>query len=205
MSVAIIVTMSAVGLGLSGCGGSPESAPTAPNVEGISPSTPSNSPSSDAEKSVRGNIVKSVTEPAGISDESGSQLVNFTIDAIAVDAPCTGPYVQAPENGHIVVLDVSIETAPELASDEGAYSTFDINPSMFKFIGANGTTFNGNLGSSGAYSCLPDEQQVGVNGGGVGPGEKVTGKIALDIPDTTGVLVFKSYLTSGTSGWEWKF
>ena len=57
----------------------------------------------------------------------------------------------------------------------------------------------------GAYTCLPDEQTIGNNGAGIGPGEKVTGKLVLDLPETTGILVFKSYLTSGNGGWEYAF
>lgn len=193
----------AAALGLTACGGTPSAAPTSPNVETLAPSTPS--PSDSPGKSTRGNIVKSLSEPAGITDAEGDTLATFTVNSITADAPCTGPYPIAAENGHFVVLDVTIETTPELASDDGSYSTFDMSAAMFKFVGGNGTTFNGNLGSAAAYSCLPDEEQVGVNGGGVGPGEKVAGKIALDIPETTGTLIFQSYLTSGVGGWEWTF
>lgn len=76
---------------------------------------------------------------------------------------------------------------------------------MFKFVGANGTTFNGNLGTMGAHSCLPDSETIGANGGGIGPAEKVIGKLVLDAPEPTGTLVYKSYLTSGNGGWEYKF
>ncbi len=129
-------------------------------------------------------------------------MVNFTVNAITPDAPCAGPYVQPAENGHFVVLDVTIETLPELADPNGGYSTFDMNASMFKFIGASGTTFNGNLGTASSFSCLPDEQLI--PSGGVGPAEKVAGKVVLDVPETTGVLLFKSHLSSG-GGWEYSF
>lgn len=142
-------------------------------------------------------------EPAGITDKDGRQIVNFTVNSITPGVACTGPYPQAIENGHIVVLDVTIETTPELAGDGTGMDTFDMNGAMFKFVGANGTTFNGQLNTSGAYSCLPDEQKIATNG--VGPGEKVTGKLALDLPATRGTLVFRSYLTAGSSGWEWAF
>ncbi|MCC9197762.1 DUF4352 domain-containing protein [Arthrobacter sp. zg-Y820] len=202
-SLALVV---ALGLSLSACGGSPSAAVPSPNVESLAPSTPTPSASPEGKKSSRGNIVKAFAEPAVITDLSSDKpIVTFTVNSITADVPCTGPYPSAVENGNIVVLDVTIETSPELASDEAGYDVFDMNPSMFKFVGANGTTFNGDLGTQGAYSCLPDEQQVGANGGGVGPGEKVTGKIALDLPEKTGTLVFKSYLVSGSGGWEWAF
>lgn len=199
----VITLTAAFGLTLTACGGTPSATPTSPDVETLAPSTPS--PSESSKKSTRGNIVKSLSEPAGITDAQGDTLATFTVNSITPDAPCTGPYPTPAENGHIVVLDVTIETTPELASDDGSYSTFDMNAAMFKFVGGNGTTFNGDLGSMAAYACLPDEEQVGSNGGGVGPAEKVTGKIAIDVPETAGTLIFKSYLTSGVGGWEWTF
>lgn len=98
---------------------------------------------------------------------------------------------------------MTIETTPELAKEEAGADKFDMNGAMFKFVGSNGTTFNGNLGTNGAFSCLPDEQMVPTTG--VGPAEKVKAKIALDLPQTKGTLVFKSYLTTGNAGWEWSF
>lgn len=200
-SLALIV---ALGLSLAACGGgSPSATATSPNVESIAPTTPTPSATPAVKKSSRGNLVKALRQPATITDlEADKPLVTFTVNSIAKDVPCTGPYPAAVENGHIIVLDVTIQTMPELANGDGQ-NQFDMNATMFKFVGANGTTFNGNLGTQAAYSCLPDEQQIGVNGAGVGPGEKVTGKIAIDVPATKGTLVFKSYLVPGNAGWEW--
>ncbi len=108
-------------------------------------------------------------------------------------------------NGHIVVLDVSVETFPELADPNGGYSEFDLSASMFKFIGTNGTTFNGDLNTQAAYMCLADGESISQNGRGIGPGEKVTGKVALDVPEAHGTLMFHTYLTSSSTGWEWTF
>lgn len=200
VTLALIATL---GLSLSACSGSPSASATSPNVESIAPATPTPSATPEVKKSARGNLIKALRQPATINDlETDKPLVTFTVNSIAKDVPCTGPYPAVVENGHIVVLDVTIQTLPELANSEGS-TQFDINPTMFKFVGANGTTFNGNLGTQAAYSCLPDEQQIGVNGAGVGPGEKVTGKIAIDVPATKGTLIFKSFLVPGSAGWEW--
>lgn len=194
-----------VGLSMSACGGSPSATATSPNVESIAPSTPSPAATQQAKKSPRGNFIKELAQPAGITDKDGNPMVNFTINSITVDAPCTGPYPQPAENGHFTVLDVTVETTPELGTAEGSTGTFDINAHMFKFVGASGTTFNGSLAGAATYGCLPDEQMINNSGSGIGPAEKVTGKVVLDLPETTGVLVFKSYLTSGSGGWEWTF
>lgn len=202
-----LALMATVGLSLSACGGSPSAIATSPNVESMAASTPSPAVTQEAKKSPRGNIIKELAQPAGMTDKDGKPIVNFTINSITPDAPCTGPYPQPSENGHFTVLDVTVETSPELAtaSYDGGPLSFDINGAMFKFVGASGTTFNGSLNSGGAYSCLPDEQMINNHGGGIGPAEKVTGKLVLDLPETTGTLVFKSYLTSGNGGWEWNF
>lgn len=192
-------------LALSACGSATSSA-TAPSVEPLNPQTSSAPPADPAaKKSPRGNIIKEVGQAAGITDQDGKTLVNFSINSITPLPACTGSYPTPAENGSYVVLDIAVETFPELGTSEYGVQTFDINPAMFKFVGASGTTYNGNLGTMGAYSCLPDTESIGNNGGGIGPAEKVTGKMVLDVPEATGTLVYKSYLTSGNGGWEYNF
>lgn len=204
-SLPTLAVIAVLGLGLTACGGSGETAtaPTSPSVESIGATPATTVPAAEGpKKSPRGNVIKALGEPGAITTEEGAPLVNFAVNSIFVDVPCTGQFATPAENGHFVVLDVTIETTPELGIVESSPTTFDMNPAMFKFVGANGTTFNGNLGSNGSYSCLPDEQMLPSSG--IGPAEKVTGKVVLDVPETTGVLIYKSYLISG-SGWEWNF
>jgi hypothetical protein len=197
-ALAVVAT---VGLSLVACGGSPSPSATSPSVEGVVPATTSAPPATqEAKKSARGNIVKALGEPAGITDSvTKKQVANFAINAITQDAPCTGPYPQPAQNGHFVALDIVAETTPDLA--ESTYPKFDINSAMFQFVGANGTTYNGSLNTAPTYSCLPDSQTFPM--GGMGPGEKVSAKVVLDVPETTGTLVFKSL--GSLSGWEWTF
>jgi hypothetical protein len=198
-SLALVAVM---GVSLSACSGpTAATAPTSPSVESIAPAAATKA--AEPKKSPRGNIIKTLNEGGSISNEDGKTLASFAVSNISVDTPCTGPYPdpKGPENGHIVVLDVSIETTPELGAADSYPKTFDLNPYSFKFVGANGTTFNGNLATGPAYGCLPDEQVL--SSSGVGPAEKVTGKVVLDVPETTGVLVFKPGFMD--SGWEWNF
>ena len=167
-------------------------------------STPTPSATPSLSKSPRGNFIKEVGKSAGIADKDGKRTVNFTVNSITPDAPCTGSYPQPVKNGHIVVLDVSVETFPELANVQG-YNEFDMNATMFKFVGTNGTTYNGDLATTATYGCLPDSESLGQGGRGIGPAEKVTGKLALDVPEAHGTLIYRSYLTSGSTGWEWTF
>lgn len=197
-----IAVIAALGLSLSACGAATPGPAASVSVEPLAPSTPS--PTAAPSKSARGNFIKEVGQTGRLAGKDGNEVVNFTVNSITLDAPCTGPYASPVVNGHIVVLDVSVETFPELADPAGGYSQFDMSADMFKFIGTNGTTFNGDLRSQGAYMCLPDEESIGHNGG-IGPAEKVTGKVALDVPEAHGTLIFHTYLTSSSTGWEWTF
>jgi hypothetical protein len=199
-----LALIAAMGVSLSACGGSTAAtAPTSPSVESIAPAAVETPKATEPKRSPRGNIIKTLNEGGSITNEEGKTLASFAVSSISVDAPCTGPYPdpKGPENGHIVVLDVSIETTPELGAADSYPTTFDLNPYSFKFVGANGTTFNGKLATGATFGCLPDEQVL--SSSGVGPAEKVTGKVVLDIPETTGVLVFKPGFMN--NGWEWNF
>ncbi|WP_461189355.1 DUF4352 domain-containing protein [Arthrobacter sp. Z4-13] len=192
-------------LGLSACGGSPSATtatPTVPSVEAVPSATPTpTATASQMARSPRGNLIKVAGQPAGQADPvTKKQTVSFTINSITVDPPCTGPFPRPAERGHFVILDASIETLPELA--ESSFPRFDLSPHTFKFVAANGTTYNGNLTSGPSYGCLPESEILPISG--VGPAEKVTGKIVLDVPDTTGTLMFQPD-GAGMGGWEWTF
>ena len=191
------------GLSLSACSESPSatSTATAPSVEAVPASATPTPTASQPAKSPRGNFIKTVGQPAGQTDPvTKKQVVSFTINSITVDPPCTAPYSQPPEKGHFVILDASIETLPELA--ELSFPKFDLSPHTFKFVATNGTTYNGSLTSGPSYGCLADSEILPING--VGPAEKVTGKIVLDVPEATGTLVFQPH-GPGFGGWEWAF
>ena len=61
-------------------------APTAPEVN----------------NSTRGNILKALRQPAEITTMEGKHVANFTINSIALDAPCTGPYPEPAKKGWLV-------------------------------------------------------------------------------------------------------
>lgn len=196
-----VALVAALGISLTACGGTASSSATAPNVEALTPAPAATSAPAELKKSPRGNLIKEIGQPAGMAHpDTKAQTVNFTVDAITVDAPCTGSYPSPAENGHIVVLDVTAATTEELGKlDYG--KSFDMNPASFTFIGASGTTFNGSLGTMGAYSCLPEVEKFPV--GGMGPAENVKAKVAIDVPEPTGTIVFKDLF--GQAGWEYKF
>lgn len=206
-SLGLLAVIAALGVSVTACGPSnpasataPTTPATAPTVTPVTqaPSTPT--PVETAKKSSRGNLIKALGQGAGTFDQATkAQLVNFTVNSIA-PVTCTEPYATAPTNGHLIAVDVSIATTPELASAQ--IPRFSLSPADFKFIDtATGTTFNGSLGTSAVFSCLPSAATIPA--GGVGPGEKVTGKVILDLPAASGVLVVTQY--GGPMGWEYNF
>src|SRR5690606_36659293 len=69
-----------------------------------------------AESSERGNVVKAVRALGGlVAEESGTlddAWMTFTVTDIEVDGGCTSGFSDPPENGHFIIVSMSIETAP---------------------------------------------------------------------------------------------
>lgn len=88
----------------------------------------------------------------------------------------------------------------DAALAESVNPQFGLAGYAWKAIAANGTTFNGDLMSFESIMCLPEAENFP---SALGPGEKATGKIILDVPTPTGVLVHKQGFMP--TGWEWQY
>jgi hypothetical protein len=202
------LTLTALALGatlaLTACGSSTDSvkAGETPSGQATPVSAPSSAPvpkptpTVDEKKSVRGNLLMEGGD-TGLISESGKTTTKFTVNSIAAGA-CNQKYSRAAENGQIVFVDIAVETTPELA--QSSYPKYTLSGYDFKFIHDNGTTFNGNLSTSATYSCIPDAETF--PSGGMGPAEKITAKVVLDVPAAHGTLVLESGLSGG---FEYKF
>lgn len=181
-----IISIAAASLVLAGC-----STPAQPEPAEI-PKSDTQQQSEAIPKSERGNIVKTVGELAELKNEEGELLASFTVNSITVNPECTSELAEftgsEAANGFLVGLDVTIETTP-------AYETGSIlwGPWGWKAIDSAGVTFNDV--PLAIASCYPPEEELA---GEVGPGEKRVGKILLDVPSDSGVLVFNNM-------WEWKY
>lgn len=198
LGVAAVAAM----LALTGCSSTEGKPAAAPSVEPAKASaTPEPTPTEpEQEKSVRGNLVKQVGEGANIfNTETDEDTVRFSVDAISVDPGCTAEFAQAPENGHFVILDVSIETTPALADDPYGSTGFYFGADSMKIIAPNGTTSNVSPHSAAAYMCLTEPEVLPVR---FGPAEKATGKVVLDSEVPTGTIVISAY---GQDAWEYNF
>ena len=194
MGVAAVAAM----LALTGCSTDSELA-KAPSVEPAATASPSSSPEPEG-KSERGNQIKTVGEGAGVTNMDDESIADFTINSIAVDPGCTSEYAGPPENGHFLVLDISMETYAALGELSEISQTYMLNPYDMKIIAPNGTTSNANLSTSAAFMCLNSAEQF--PSGGLGPAEKATGKMVLDVEVPSGTLVISNY---GSPGWEYTF
>lgn len=178
-----------------------EPKPTAPNVEPATAASSEKRSNEDAaNKSERGNIVKKVGEPAGVSgqENSNEKLMNFAVQDIEVDPVCTGSYPQPSENGHLVAVQIAAETGSAELFEELYYGTdYSLSNHNWEFITPKGTTAN-NIATVATYSCFPENELLPDS---IGPAEKVTGKIVLDVPAPVGTLIFNDVLSDVS--WEW--
>lgn len=193
------VVASATALLLTGCGSAatPASAPDVTPIASSSAAPSSESPSAAAPStSDRGNLIKKVGQTAGMTNANGDQAVSFVVKKINTGLKCTGEFAEKPDNGHLVGIQMDVQTFKELNDPD--FPGADFITSTWNFVSAKGTTFNGNLGSGSAFSCLKEADYLPMN---IGPAEKATGWIVLDVPATAGTLIFES--DAGT-GWEYE-
>lgn len=201
MRFKIAATAAVIPLLIVGCGSAATSSPSAPTV---APAT-TEQPSVDATpgageagaKSSRGNLIKKVGEGASVTDK-GKTVATFVVNSIQVDPKCTNQYATPSENGHFIALNVSMETDPALA--ESVNPQFGLAGYAWKVVADNGTTFNGQVMSGPSFSCLNDKESFP---SALGPGEKATGTIILDVPTPTGVLIHQQGFMP--LGWEWEY
>lgn len=154
-------------------------------------------PESVPELSQRGNLVKAMGEEAALLDPNGEPMVTFTVHSIT-EGTCTEPFAEPPENGQYIFLDVSLSTAPDLLQDYGS-AEFGL-VGGWEVITPSGQTSNAMLESFGAFTCLPEAQQLP---SWLGPGESARGTVVLDVPTPSGTLMFHDLIDS--TGWEWKY
>lgn len=192
---------------LAGCGGTPQATPAAPTVTPATEATPTAnatsspaptpSPSPTVARTTRGNVVKKVGETAWVRNNDGSTAVTLVVKSIQVDPVCTSGVVEKSKSGHLVVLDVDVETTPALADHINKQFLFAIHG--WKVIAENGTTANGKFDSFEAFACFPDTEKLPDI---IGPAERATGKVVLDVPTATGILINDP---EGAGGWEWEY
>ncbi|WP_126346676.1 hypothetical protein [Kocuria rosea] len=198
-AIALLALFSLVLTGCSGAEAEPE--PTAPNVE-----APAGGESEEPDENLssRGNRV---LEPGDVAVVTGfeseeHEVAKFVIKGIEVDPTCTGQFPQESENGHLVAVEVEVETGPEPGFSEGTYGgNFSTGPEVFRVVDKNGTTLN-SATSVSSMMCFDQSEQIPSN---LGAGERATGKMVLDVPSTEGVLIYDNFTSPDCPSFEWNF
>jgi hypothetical protein len=148
--------------------------------------------------SPRGLIPKTLGQVAAIGDDPANPDLSFTVDTITVDGGCPGQFAQKSENGHFVVLSMTVKTS--VTMDKTLF--FMVTAHDFATVGPDGVTET-NVSTGNAYSCLPDQEQFPMQP--LGAGSQYVGKVVLDSRNTHGILEFRPPMLIDNSGWEWTF
>ncbi|MCP3425013.1 hypothetical protein NBM05_02940 [Rothia sp. AR01] len=170
--------------------------PTAAPDAADDPITPEAGP---AGRSDRGYLVKEIGQPSYINDSSGTPAVTFVVTDVVADPVCSAPYAAAPENGHLVRVDVEVETGSAASLEELFYGdSYYFSASDWRFVDTEGVRAN-TTDTVASWSCLEPSEQLPID---IGPGERVTGSVVLDLPSTAGTLIYVQPLID--DGWEWR-
>ena len=122
-----------------------------------------------------------------------TEWARWTVTNITLDAPCTDEYAEPPENGHMVVMDVTAQTTKDLPTDQPLYLGVTGD---WQYVLKDGTISNAPVNGSAAL-CLPQADRLPDV---IGPASKAQGKLVFDLPTTDGYLVYKD---GDVTGWEY--
>lgn len=187
-------------LALAGCS-APAPAPTiesGPPPPTTTSAAPTASSFGDQTESVRGNLVKTLGQPAAVTDSVAGVVLEFRVDDIRQAAPCEAQgYTDEPENGQFVAVDIYARTSP--AFDPTMNDTEFLNAGYsWAIVTADGVRHTVDTGP--AYGCSPSSRS---NLAGLTPAITVTGTVYLDAPtELNGAVVTLSNATT-PGGWEW--
>lgn len=149
----------------------------------------------EPETSERGNRVKHIGDTAYIYADASrkTEWARWTVTNITLDAPCTNEYAKPSENGHMVVIDVTVQTTKDLPTDQPLYLGV---AGAWQYVLKDGTISNAPVQGS-AMLCLPRADRLPDQ---IGTASKAQGKLVFDLPTTDGYLIYKN---GYSTGWEY--
>ena len=154
----------------------------------------------------RGTLPMKPGASAIASTPGHRELASMKVHSIEVDPVCTGSYVRAPQNGHYLVMDVSVEVAPHSTlTDAGVlYESVSMRQGGFRTADKDGNVTEGNDIIGNGYGCLPEGVEIATD---IHAGEKAAGKLIFDVPTAEGVIILPDLLgqSPGSQGWEWAY
>ena len=87
-------------------------------------------------------------------------------------------------------------------ADLSQYGGFTFNGNDFQYIGPDNITQT-EVYTLPAYACLKNSEQL--TSDPLGPNQQYVGSIVLDVPGTSGAIVYAPGILANTGGWEWQF
>ncbi|MFD2093441.1 hypothetical protein [Blastococcus deserti] len=130
-------------------------------------------------------------------DAAGRVVFSIALDRVAADPSCSGTAVPPPGHGHLVALHVRVLVAPAPAAG-GA--TPAVTAGDFRYLGADGSSVP-DVATPAAAACLTEAERW--PNGGPGPETPATGTVVLDVPATTGTIVYRP--AAWPTGLRWRF
>lgn len=192
---ALLLTLALPACGFSDADGDADgSGPTASSSS--SPATGS-AGATEVARNERGNIPARIGEEVAIRPSSNADdppTVTLTVEEIVVDVVCDDEYEEPPENGHYLAVRMRASATdrydPRVSTPISDYD--------FSVVGDDGETFD--PVSEAAQGCIAQPRLI--QNMRIAPGYDFEGWIVLDVPATSGVLVYEP---EGPNGWEWEF
>lgn len=178
----------------------------APELEQHGPEALTMDPSSGADVTTDrlDNVEKDVGDAAVLAAEDGKKLFTLEVGKITVARDCparVGNFRLAPENGTFLILDVEARLDRDISKEVSGSADELFMPLVsqaFSVTGPQGV-IEREVASESAWGCLGDDLLAPAL---VNPGQKVSGKIVLDVPYQTGTVV---YDPNNNGGWSWPY
>lgn len=189
----------AVALAVSGCGGGDDedAAAPIPTPPADAPATSEAPPETpELPRNERGNVVRQLGEEIVLvpaADPAAPPPVTFTVQEIAVDPACDTE--DPPVSGHYVVLRMSVSASP----DYDPRVVAGLSEDDFTVLGPDGAAVE--IDDSNKFACKKPEETV--SNMRFPPGAIYTGWIVLDVPVSSGTLVYE--VGGSAAGSEWQF
>lgn len=153
---------------------------------------------SEAELNERGNVPTQIGEEAAIrpsSDPDEPPLLALSVREVVLDPVCDDESTVQPQNGHYLALRLRAETTaefdPRVITPIAEYD--------FSVIGPDGSSYD--PVTPEGRGCFGAPRQI--QNMRIGPDQEYEGWMVLDVPVTSGSLVYAP--GDGPTGWEWQF
>lgn len=156
-------------------------------------------PATEVALNARGNIPAQIGEPITVRPSTvpdAAPLLTLAVEEVDVDPVCDDDSDVPPDHGHYVALRM-VATASDRFDPRVITAIADYD---FSVIGADGATYD--PVTPAGRDCFGPPRLV--QNMRIGPGYEYEGWMVLDVPVTSGALVYAPG-GQGPDRWEWEF